>query len=67
VAKFNFGAVLKRAFLDGLRDAVAALPSTVAIHQVMGSRKNADVLQQGKARMRQEVSRRIRLMRPNNP
>jgi ketose-bisphosphate aldolase len=64
VAKFNFGAVLKRAFLDGLREATAALPPTVAIHQVMGSRKEADVLQQGKERMRQEVCRRIRLMRP---
>jgi ketose-bisphosphate aldolase len=65
VAKFNFGAVLKRAYLDGLKDAVAALPSSVAIHQVLGSRKNADVLEQGKTRMRQEVSRRIRLMKPN--
>jgi ketose-bisphosphate aldolase len=65
VAKFNFGAVLKQAFLDGLKDAVAALPSSVAIHQVLGSRKNADVLEHGKARMRQEVSRRIRLMQSN--
>jgi ketose-bisphosphate aldolase len=67
VAKFNFGVVLKRAYLDGLREAIADLPPTAAIHQVMGSRKEADVLQQGKARMRQEVSRRIRLLRPNNP
>ena len=67
VAKFNFGAILKQAYLDGLKDAVAALPSTVAVHQVMGSRNNADVLQQGKVRVRQEVSRRIRLMRPDVP
>jgi ketose-bisphosphate aldolase len=65
VAKFNIGSVLKQAFLDGLKEATAALPPKVAIHQVMGSRKEDDVLQQGKARMRQEVIRRIRLMRPN--
>jgi ketose-bisphosphate aldolase len=67
VAKFNFGAALKQAYLDGLREAMEDLPPTVAIHQVMGSRKESDVLQQGKARMRQEVRRRIRLMRPNTP
>jgi ketose-bisphosphate aldolase len=66
VAKFNFGVVLKRAYLGGLREAIADLPPSVAVHQVMGSRKEADVLQQGKARMRQEVSRRIRLLRSNN-
>lgn len=65
VAKFNVGSALKRAFLDGLRQATTALPQKVAIHQVMGSRKEDDVLQQGKARMQQEVTRLIRLMRPN--
>ena len=65
VAKFNIGSVLKRAFLDGLKEATAALPPKVAVHQVMGSRKDDDVLQHGKARMRQEVTRLIRLMRPN--
>jgi len=64
VAKFNFGSVLKQAYLDGLKQATAALPQKIAIHQVMGSRKEDDILQQGKARMRQEVTRRIRLMRP---
>jgi ketose-bisphosphate aldolase len=64
VAKFNVGAVLKQAFLDGLKDAVTALPPQAGIHQVMGSRKETDVLTQGKARMRDEVVRRIRLMRP---
>jgi fructose-bisphosphate aldolase class II len=70
VAKFNIGSVLKQAFLEGLRFATADLPSQVAIHQVMGSRKEDDVFQSGKARMREEVVRRIRLMRPraeNNP
>jgi ketose-bisphosphate aldolase len=64
VAKFNIGSVLKQAFLEGLREAITNLPSQIAIHQVMGSRKEDDVLQQGKARMREEVIRRIRLMQP---
>jgi fructose-bisphosphate aldolase class II len=65
VAKFNVGSVLKRAFLEGLSQAIADLSSQIAIHQVMGSRKNDDVLQQGKALMYEEVIRRIRLMRPS--
>jgi ketose-bisphosphate aldolase len=64
VAKFNVGSILKRAFLEGLREAILDLPSHIAIHQVMGSRKKDDVLQHGKARMYEEVIRRIRLMRP---
>jgi ketose-bisphosphate aldolase len=65
VAKFNFGVVLKQAFLAGLTEAIGTLPSQINAHQVMGSRKGADVLQQGKLRMREEVAWRIRLMRPN--
>lgn len=67
VAKFNIGAVLKQAFLIGLTEAIEALPPQVGIHQVMGSRKESDVLQRGKANMREEVARRIRLLRPSIP
>lgn len=62
VAKFNFGTVLKQAFLDGIMEAVANLPPGASIQETMGSRKEADVLQQGKLRMKDEVIRRIRLM-----
>jgi ketose-bisphosphate aldolase len=65
VAKYNVGAALKGAFLEGLAEAVQALPPGASVHQVMGSRKEADVLQQGKIRMKEEVTRRIRLMRLN--
>ncbi len=65
VAKFNIGTVLKKAFLAGLAEAIHALPAEVSYQQVMGSRKQADVLQQGKLRMRAEVSRLIRLMQAN--
>ena len=62
VAKFNYGTVLKRAFLEGVAAAVCSLPTEVGYHQVVGSRKEADILQQGKVRMRDEVRRRIRLL-----
>ncbi len=65
VAKFNIGTILKRAFLGGVAEAVGALPAEVSYQQVMGSRKETDILQQGKVKMRAEVVRRIRLMRPD--
>lgn len=66
VAKFNIGTVLKKVFLAGVAEAVGALPAEVSYQQVMGSRKEADLLQQGKLRMRAEVVRRIRLMKPGH-
>jgi len=63
VAKINIGTVLKQAFLEGLAEAVGALPSGVSIQHTMGSRKPLDVLQQGKDRLREEANRCIRLWR----
>ena len=63
VTKVNIGTVLKQAFLDGVAEAISALPPAAGVHQVMGSRKEADILQQGKVDMREEVARRIRLWR----
>lgn len=62
VAKFNFGTVLKQAFIAGIAEAVASLPKGVSAQQLIGSRKRTDILQQGKLRMKQEVLHRIRLM-----
>lgn len=62
VAKINYGTALKRAFLEGVAQAIAALPTPVAYHQSVGSRKQADILQQGKDRVRAEVARRIELL-----
>jgi ketose-bisphosphate aldolase len=67
VVKFNVGTALKQAFLDGVAEAVGVLPSQVNAHLFMGSRKEADVLQRGKVRMREEVARRIRLLNPDIP
>jgi len=66
VAKVNVGTVLKEHFLAGLVEAIRALSDPVDVHQVIGSRKEADVLEQGKLRMQAEVVRRIRLYRPNH-
>jgi fructose-bisphosphate aldolase class II len=69
VAKFNIGTILKKSFLLGMAEAVDALPAKpaeVSYQQVMGSRKDTDILQQGKLRMRAEVIRRIRLMHPGH-
>jgi fructose/tagatose bisphosphate aldolase len=60
VAKFNYGTVLKRAFLEGVAAVVHSLPAEIGYHQVVGSRKDADILQHGKVRMRDEVRHRIR-------
>jgi len=64
VAKVNFGSALKRAFLAGLVEGVDALPERVSYHQAVGSRKPGDVMQQAKDRLRAEITRRIRLWRP---
>lgn len=42
VAKFNVGTILKRVYLDALRDSVAALDPRVDVHEALGSRKPGD-------------------------
>jgi ketose-bisphosphate aldolase len=63
VAKVNFGSALKRAYLAGLLEGAGSLPTRVSYHQVIGSRKPADILQQAKESLRAEIIRRIRLWR----
>ncbi len=64
VAKFNVGTVLKRTFLAGLTEAVAAIPDTVGaerVHAALGSHLPQDVLAQARARMVPVVRELIRL------
>ncbi|MBM3189557.1 MAG: class II fructose-bisphosphate aldolase [Chloroflexi bacterium] len=61
VAKFNVGTCLKRAFLAGIREALASLPDPFDPHLAMGSRKAGDILGLGKARMKREIAQRIQL------
>lgn len=64
VAKVNVGTLLKQAFLDGVAGAIYRLPPAPGIQQVMGSRKETDILQQGKLEVCQAVVRRMRAWNP---
>ena len=62
VAKINIGTALKRSFYLGVTEAVAEAAADKIDYQLtMGSRKNEDILQRGKQRMKEEVVRRLRL------
>ena len=61
VAKFNVGTILKKSFLDAVRAQVSSWPERVDPHQVLGSHKEADLLNAGKAAMTAEVRRLIKL------
>jgi ketose-bisphosphate aldolase len=53
--KFNFGTGLKRAFFEGVRDTLKALGENPNVHDVMGSHKSSDLMNEGKARMTAKV------------
>ena len=61
VAKFNVGTALKRAYLDGLTDAVASAPSGASPHDLLGSHGPSDLLGAAKDRMIAVVRNFIRL------
>ncbi len=59
--KFNVGTALKLAFLDGVRQAAAGWGERVDVHAVLGSHRQGDFLEAGKAGMRARVRELIRL------
>lgn len=61
--KFNVGTILKKAYLEGLRASVDALPPSPNVHDLMGSHKSTDLMQAGQARMIEKVRELIRLYR----
>ncbi len=61
VAKFNVGTVLKKTFLDGVREALNYWPARVNVHDVLGSHKETDLMNAGKARMCSKVRELIGL------
>lgn len=61
VAKFNIGTILKQRYLEGMREALLALPDKPDIQSTVGSRKSGDPLLAGKARVRDEVLQRMAL------
>ena len=61
VAKFNVGTGLKQAFLVGVREGLARLAEPVDLQRAVGSRKDGDVLQSGKEKVKQEIMRFLQL------
>lgn len=61
VAKFNVGTVLKQTFLQGAREAMGGWGDRVNVHEVLGSHKETDFLNAGKAAMKTKVKELIRL------
>jgi fructose-bisphosphate aldolase class II len=59
--KFNVGTILKRSFLDGIRDSVQGWPTDVRVHDVLGSHRDADFMVAGKVRMRSKARELLRL------
>jgi fructose/tagatose bisphosphate aldolase len=63
VAKFNVGTILKRKFLEGVREALrleGAAPS-VRVHDLLGSHKETDIQTAGKQAMKAKVRELLRL------
>ena len=63
VAKFNVGTVLKKVFLDGVRETVGGWSDMVDVQAVVGSHNQADLMAAGKAQMKAKVKELIRLYR----
>ncbi len=61
VAKFNYGTRLKQLFLEGIRTAVEPIPETFIVHDYVGSRNERDVMTSGKALMKEDIRKMIRL------
>ncbi len=60
VVKINVGTVLKQIFLETVRESsIGAVGDDV--QKIMGSRKNKDILEKAKNRMKTEVKRRMRI------
>jgi ketose-bisphosphate aldolase len=61
VAKFNVGTLLKKTFLQALQETVASWTTSVKVHDILGSHKEADLFTRAKAAMTASVRERIRL------
>lgn len=61
IVKFNVGTILKNTFLKAVRAQLPDWPDRVDPHQVLGSHKEVDLLNAGKAAMTEQVRWLIRL------
>jgi fructose-bisphosphate aldolase class II len=63
VGKFNVGTILKKTFLEGIQDSVERLGAAVNVHDVLGSHRELDYLQEGKRRLRAKVQELLQVYR----
>lgn len=61
VAKINYGTRLKQVFLAGVREAVAALPEPLKVHNAVGSRYDTDILVAGQRPLKRLLGDLMRL------
>ena len=61
VAKINVGTALKRAFLEGVAEALADVPEGVGVQRLVGTREEFDILARGKSKTKAEAMRLITL------
>jgi ketose-bisphosphate aldolase len=61
VAKFNVGTVVKRTFLDGLREAVASSDLGLSPHDLVGSHRETDLLERATDGLVEKVRELMRL------
>jgi ketose-bisphosphate aldolase len=55
VAKMNVGTILKKAFLDGIRESVSRTATAADIQALVGSRKESDLFAEGSRRVKELV------------
>ena len=60
VAKFNVGTTLKKAYLEGVQNALES-SKNLSVHDLLGSHKPADLCEAGKQAMKERVRSLIRL------
>jgi fructose-bisphosphate aldolase class II len=59
VAKFNIGTIMKKIYLEAIREGVAQLPEKPDMQAIVGSHKPSDFLETAKVRVKEEVKRRM--------
>lgn len=66
VGKFNVGTILKKTFMNAVREALNAQTPTLSVHDALGSHKETDFLVAGKTAMKEKVRELIRLYGSHN-
>ncbi|MCL5104760.1 MAG: class II fructose-bisphosphate aldolase [Armatimonadetes bacterium] len=59
VAKFNVGSIMKKLYLESVRDSMLSLTDRLDFQQLVGSHKPADFLEVAKNAVKDEVKRRL--------